>query len=166
MRDVHAPQRVLRRGACAVSPASSRRRGMRIRTFEFERDLDPVLDLWRTAGKGIQLSPSDAPQELRKKLSRDPDLFLVAEQGQALLGAVLGGFDGRRGIVYHLAVRPDERKRGIGRALMLELERRLKEKGCLKYYLLVTKDNREAIQFYEHLGAEVMDLYVIGRVLP
>lgn len=139
---------------------------MRIRTFVFDRDLDPVLDLWRNAGEGIQLSPSDAPDEIRKKLSRDPDLFLVAEEGGRILGAVLGGFDGRRGMVYHLAVRRDRRGRGIGRDLMLELERRLKDRGCVKYYLLVTKDNQDAIGFYEHLGAEVMDLFVMGRVLP
>ena len=38
-----------------------------------------MLDLWSTAGPGIQLGRSDEPEEIRKKLARDPDLFLVAE---------------------------------------------------------------------------------------
>jgi ribosomal protein S18 acetylase RimI-like enzyme len=50
--------------------------------------------------------------------------------------------------------------------LMLELERRLKEKGCIKYYLLVTRDNEQAMRFYEDLGWERMDLHVYGKEIP
>jgi ribosomal protein S18 acetylase RimI-like enzyme len=48
---------------------------------------------------------------------------------------------------------------------MDELEKRLREKGCLRCYLLVTRDNLEAIQFYENLGWEVMDLLTFGKDL-
>jgi ribosomal protein S18 acetylase RimI-like enzyme len=136
-----------------------------IRTFDEQRDLDRVFDLWSTAGPGIQLSRSDDPQELRKKLKRDPDLFLVAESDGQLVGAVMGGFDGRRGIVYHLAVRQERRRHGIGTALMEELERRLRDKGCLKVYLLVTKDNPRALGFYQAAGWEIMDLHLLGKVI-
>lgn len=138
---------------------------MQIREFDFTRDLGSVLDLWSTAGDGIQLGRSDGPEEIRKKLARDPDLLLVAEDKGRLTGAVMGGFDGRRGMVYHLAVAAGERGKGIGRALMAELERRLQAKGCLKYYLLVTKDNPEAVEFYERQGWEVMDLILMGKVI-
>jgi len=136
---------------------------MHIRTADFERDLPKVLDLWRTAGPGIHLGRSDTPPELRKKMERDPDLFLVAEEDGALLGAILGGFDGRRGLVYHLAVTPGLRRAGLGRRLMDELERRLRERGCLKVYLLVTRDNPEALDFYSKLGWEPMDLHLLGK---
>jgi ribosomal protein S18 acetylase RimI-like enzyme len=138
---------------------------MTIRTFDPNADLQAVLNLWRTAGTGIQLSPSDHPEEIHKKLQRDPDLFLVAEEESRIVGAVLGGFDGRRGMVYHLAVHPSLRRRGIGRALMGELESRLREKGCLKYYLLITHDNAEGMDFYRELGWERMDLHVMGKVI-
>ena len=138
---------------------------MQIREFAFTRDLDSVLGLWSAAGSGIQLGRSDEPAEIRKKLARDPDLILVAEDKGRLIGAVMGGFDGRRGMVYHLAVAAGERGKGIGRALMAELERRLQAKGCLKYYLLVTKDNPEAVEFYERQGWEVMDLILMGKVI-
>jgi len=136
-----------------------------IREFEFASDWESVLDLWSHAGPGIQLSVSDQPQEIRKKLERDPDLFLVAQDGGQLVGTVLGGFDGRRGIVYHLAVRSDRRRQGIGQALMDELEARLQAKGCLKYYLLVTHDNEDALAFYRERGSEIMPLYVLGKVI-
>ena len=138
---------------------------MKIREFTFTSDFDQVLSLWKEAGDGIQLSPSDSPDEIQKKMLRDPDLFIVAELGGEIIGSVLGGFDGRRGMVYHLAVRKDHRGKGIGRQLMQALEERLRSKGCLKYYLLVTKTNEEAISFYESLGSEVMGLLVMGKVI-
>lgn len=138
---------------------------MQIREFNVEVDYDVVRALWREAGSGIQLSPSDEQHEIRKKLNRDPDLFLVAEEGKRIVGAVLGGFDGRRGMVYHLAVQPEYRERGIGRTLMEELEHRLRTKGCLKYYLLVTKDNQEALAFYGQMGCDEMELLVMGKKL-
>ena len=46
---------------------------------------------------------------------------------------------------------------------MEELERRLRGRGCLKAYLLVTRDNDEAIAFYEKVGWEIMDLHVMGK---
>jgi ribosomal protein S18 acetylase RimI-like enzyme len=134
-----------------------------IRAFVYPDDYPAVLELWKNAGPGIHLRRSDTPEEIAKKIRRDPDLFLVAEADAALVGAVLGGFDGRRGMMYHLAVAEAYRGRGIGLALMDELERRLREKGCIRYYLLVTPDNEGAIQFYERHGWERMPLYAYGK---
>ena len=138
---------------------------MILRNFDINGDMQAVLDLWNNAGEGIGLSPSDRPEELRKKLRRDPDLFLVAEEDDKIVGAVLGGFDGRRGMVYHLAVSQHQRRKGTGSLLMAELESRLRAKGCLKYYLLVKPDNQEAHDFYGELGWEQMDLHVMGKVI-
>lgn len=138
---------------------------MAIRTFDFDRDYQAVRELWLNSGPGIQLSRSDEPEEVRKKTGRDADLFIVAEDEGRLIGSVIGGFDGRRGLVYHLAVAEDQRRRGIGRALMDEIERRLRAKGCLKYYLLVTQDNEGALAFYESMDCERMDLFVLGKVI-
>lgn len=136
---------------------------MLIRTFDFPRDLDAVITLWRASGPGVRLGLSDTPEEISKKLKRDPDLFLVAEDAGQVIGAVLGGFDGRRGLVYHLAVAPEQRGRGLGSALMAELESRLKAKGCRKYYLLVTRDNGGVVDFYRRLGWDVMPVQLMGK---
>lgn len=138
---------------------------MNIREFVYENDLQAVLELWKGGSPGIRVSPSDDPVEIRKKLLRDPDLFLVAEEDARIVGAVVGGFDGRRGMVYHLTVEPIQRGRGFGLALMRELEERLRHKGCFKYYLLVTKDNQDAVAFYQRIGCEVMDMLILGKVI-
>jgi ribosomal protein S18 acetylase RimI-like enzyme len=139
--------------------------GVQLRTFSFDEDWQAVHALWARSGPGVQFSRSDESAEILKKLRRDPDLFLVAEQAGQVVGAVMGGYDGRRGLVYHLAIAPEVRRLGIGKALMDEVEARLREKGCLKSYLLVTKDNADVLAFYSELGWEVMDMYLMGKVL-
>jgi ribosomal protein S18 acetylase RimI-like enzyme len=136
-----------------------------IREFSFPEDYQQVYTLWSQAGPGIHLRRSDEPQEIAKKLQRDADLFLVAQIDHQIVGTIMGGFDGRRGMMYHLAISPPYRKQGIGSALVDELENRLRAKGCIRYYLLVTPDNQEAIRFYENRGWEQMDLYTYAMDL-
>jgi ribosomal protein S18 acetylase RimI-like enzyme len=128
-----------------------------VREFHYLQDYPAVVRLWEEMEKGIHLGPSDRPAEIQKKLQRDPELFLVAETGGEIIGAVMGGFDGRRGMVYHLAVAASFRRRGIASGLMSELESRLRAKGCLKCYLLVTVDNEEAMGYYERHGWSAME---------
>jgi ribosomal protein S18 acetylase RimI-like enzyme len=136
-----------------------------MREFCFPQDYPAVCALWQHAGPGIQLRRSDQPEEIAKKLLRDPELFLVTENKTEIIGTVIGGFDGRRGMMYHLAVAPAYRRQGVGAALMGELERRLRAKGCIRYYCLVTKDNMPAVQFYEGHGWQRMDLYALAKDL-
>jgi ribosomal protein S18 acetylase RimI-like enzyme len=137
-----------------------------IREFNYPQDYEDARRLWEIAGPGIHVRGSDQPDEIQKKLQRDPDLFLVAEVDGTLAGTVIGGFDGRRGMIYHLAVNAGYRQQGIGGKLMDEVEKRLKAKGCLKSYLLVTIDNEEAMRFYEKRKWERMDtLYIYGKEL-
>jgi len=136
-----------------------------LREFQITTDYSQVITLWQNAGPGIHIRRSDYEEEISKKLQRDPDLFLVAEAGGRIIGTVLGGFDGRRGMVYHLAVDSSFRNIGIGTALMVELEKRMKQKGCLRTYLLVTRDNLDAIRFYESQLWEQMDLLIYGKDL-
>ncbi|MBL8061712.1 MAG: GNAT family N-acetyltransferase [Anaerolineales bacterium] len=123
-----------------------------LREFNFDADYERVLKLWQGIEAGMTVGRSDTPEEIKKKVERDPDLFLVAEQENDILGTVIGAFDGRRGMIYHLAVRQDMRQHGLGAKLLTEVEKRLQAKGCLKCYLLVLADNTTAIQFYEGRG--------------
>lgn len=136
-----------------------------LREFRFPDDYAKVINLWNHAGSGIHVRRSDELAELEKKIQRDPELFLVVEYDDQIIGSVLGGFDGRRGMVYHLAVAEKYRKKGIGKLLMNELENRMRSKGCIRSYLLVTHDNLDAIRFYENTGWEQMDLAVFGKNL-
>ena len=148
-----------------------------IREFTLN-DYDIVYALWQNAGDGIGIGRSDTRDEIAKKVQRDPDLFLVAEDetsevsqdfgslgSRRIIGAVIGGFDGRRGLIYHLAVDQAYRGNGIGKLLMAEVEKRLAAKGCLKSYLLVTRENTDVIEFYNRLGWEEMTVTLMGKTI-
>jgi ribosomal protein S18 acetylase RimI-like enzyme len=128
-----------------------------VREFHFPEDYAAVRQLWESMERGVHVGRSDTPAEIQKKLVRDPDLFLVAEHGDKIIGTVIGGFDGRRGLLYHLAVEGSFRGQGIGALLLSEVESRLRQKGCLKCYLMVTPDNQEAMRYYEKRGWHPMD---------
>lgn len=137
-----------------------------IRTYSHPDDFPAVRNLWENAGPGIQLRKSDELEEIEKKARHDPDLFLLAESKGKLVGTVIGGFDGRRGLIYHLAVEASVRETGIGHLLMQAVEGKLKSKGCIRCYLLVTRDNEHAMKFYENQGWSRMDnVHVYGKEL-
>lgn len=123
-----------------------------IREFSFDADYDRVLCLWHSIETGMHVGPSDSPEEIKKKLERDPDLFLVSEFENEIIGTIIGAFDGRRGMIYHLAVHNNFRRQGVGQALLSEVEKRLQAKGCLKCLLVVLEDNLGAMHFYEECG--------------
>jgi len=135
---------------------------IRLREFTLE-DYDAVLALWQNAGDGLGIGRSDTRAEIAKKLQRDPDLFLVAEDDGTIIGTVIGGYDGRRGLIYHLAVARAYRERGIGTLLMNEVERRLRAKGCLRAYLLVKRGNEQVVEFYHQRGWETMDVTLMAK---
>ena len=129
---------------------------MHIRDFHFPEDYPQVENLWASMEKGVKLGRSDTLEEIQKKIAHSPDLFIVAEENGQIIGTVIGGFDGRRGLIYHLAVNVSFRGHGIGSRLMDAIESRLRAKGCLRCYLLVTSDNSEAMRYYEKRGWEHM----------
>jgi ribosomal protein S18 acetylase RimI-like enzyme len=112
---------------------------MEIRTYR-DGDGDRLRTFWLTCG--IKIRPGDD----------DASLARFAAQNGHLVGSALAGWDGRRGWLYHVAVHRDERRRGIGRTLVADIERRLRELGCPKLNLIVWDDNTWAMQFWEALG--------------
>ena len=139
---------------------------VQIRALRFPEDYKQVFELWQTIEKGVHVGRSDTLAEIGKKLERDADLFLVAEVAGKIIGSVIGGFDGRRGIIYHLAVASTFRGQGVGSRLMDEVESRLRTKGCLKCYLLVTVDNLEVEDYYRQHGWQQMDqVHIFGKEL-
>jgi len=136
---------------------------MKIREFRIE-DYPMVHDLWQTAG--LILRPGDELEDVKLKLQRDADLFLVAEQDDEILGSVIGGWDGRRGWIYHLAVRPKHQRKGIGLGLVREVEKRLVAKGAKKVNAQVYKWNERSSEFFKAIGYDAQpDLIMIGKQL-
>ena len=136
---------------------------MKIREFKIQ-DYTIVRTLWQVAG--LILRPGDELEDVKLKLQRDPDLFLVAEQVDEIVGSVIGGWDGRRGWIYHLAVKPEHQRKGIGVGLVREVERRLVTKGAKKVNAQVYKWNERSSEFFRAIGYETQpDLIMIGKQL-
>lgn len=136
---------------------------MRIREFRLD-DYPIVRDLWQAAG--LELRPGDDLEDIKLKLQRDPELFLIAEQNDRIVGSVIGGWDGRRGWIYHLAVSPNYQRKGFGAGLVQELEKRLVDKGAKMVNAQVHKLNEKSSTFFKSIGYdERSHLIMIGKQL-
>jgi ribosomal protein S18 acetylase RimI-like enzyme len=110
--------------------------------------------------------PRNKPAALiDRKLAVDPELLLVAILDGKLVGAVMAGFDGFRGWIYHLAVTTEYRRRGIGTQLVRVAEAGLLARGCPKVNLQVRATNQGVVGFYQSLGYEVEERISMGRPL-
>jgi ribosomal protein S18 acetylase RimI-like enzyme len=112
--------------------------------------VEQVLGLWRRAA--AEPSVTDDAGALRRRLARDPDLFLLAWDRRRLVGTLMGGWDGWRGHLYRLAVDPACRRRGIARRLVREVEARLRRLGAVRIDGIVVQRNRRAGAFWSELG--------------
>ncbi len=127
-------------------------------------DTDAVSALWELVFAGDP-PRNHPPDVIRRKLATQPELFLVAVQNGYLIGTVLGGYDGFRGWIYHLAVHPDQQRQGYGRRLVEAVERQLCALGCPKLNLQVRATNRSTVRFYKALGYLVEDHVSMGKEL-
>ena len=116
-------------------------------------DVLAVRALWAKC-EGLGDGPGDTPDALTRFLARNPGLSQVAESEGAIVGAVLCGHDGRRGLIYRLAVGPAHRRQGIARALVSQCVSGLAGEGIERAMLFVLKDNAEARGFWESVGGK------------
>jgi ribosomal protein S18 acetylase RimI-like enzyme len=129
-----------------------------------DQDHDAVVAIWGTV---FPMDPSwNEPVEfIRRRRSVQHDLFWVAQDGADIVGTVLAGYDGVRGWIYHLAVDPSRRRRGIARLLMQAAEDRLEHLGCPKINLQVRMNNTSVVEFYKTLGYSVEERVKMGKPL-
>jgi ribosomal protein S18 acetylase RimI-like enzyme len=114
--------------------------GIAIREARVE-DCADILELWQLTVSGSPVM--DTAQHLRTIIEQNGDMLLVAEFQGRIVGTVLGGWDLWRGHIYRLAVHPDQRRQGIARALMCEIQERLRNRGARRVYALTeTADGR------------------------
>jgi len=111
---------------------------------------DEVRALWQASG--IHIRPGDDDVSLARLLSRNPGLCLVGCKSDRIVATALGGFDGRRGWLYHVATHPDMRRRGIATRIVREVEERLRTQGCKKLNLIVWDEEEDAMAFWTAIG--------------
>ncbi|MEI7492571.1 MAG: GNAT family N-acetyltransferase [Bacteroidota bacterium] len=122
------------------------------RTMEAS-DILAAIELWKTM-KGLAIRGSDNIRDLTDHVNMNRKHNFVAVSEKQMVGTVLGGFDGRRGYIYHLAVKQGFRNKGIGRELMESCFRSFKEINVSKCHMMVLQDNTEAQEFYKKIGCE------------
>ena len=136
---------------------------MEIRSY-IESDEPEVAALWREVFPGNP-AWNEPESDIRRKLKIQRELFLVAMIDITLVGTAMAGYDGHRGWVYYVAVKPEFRRQGIGEALMKQIEQGLKKIGCHKLNLQVRAENDEVVAFYKKLGYKVEPRVSMGKLL-
>jgi len=124
---------------------------MRIRDFRIE-DYDAVTALWTAAGLPFRPNGRDRREPVAREIEGDRALSLVAEEGPRIVGVVFGTHDGRKGWINRLAVAPDLRRRGLAKALVGEVEARLRRLGIGIVGCLIEQENRVSQAAFAELG--------------
>ena len=134
-----------------------------IRPFQ-ATDAPSVVEIWNGAFKATQ--PWHDPREmLCRKANQYDGMTFVAEVDAVIVGAVMVGYDGVRGWIYHITVSPDHQRRGIGRLLLKKAESTLQAAGCPKINLQVLPTNADVRAFYERSGYNAEDRISFGKPL-
>ncbi len=137
---------------------------LQVRTFD-RADEAAVVALWEACR--LTRPWNDPRKDIARKLTVQPELFLVGVEDGALIASVMAGYEGHRGWVNYLAVAPSCRGRAYGRTLMERVETLLLERGCPKLNLLVRSANADVLAFYRHLGYAPDDAVALGkRLIP
>lgn len=129
-------------------------------------DYDAVYALWLSC-RGMGLNNLDDSREgVERFLKRNPDTCFVAEDGRNIVGVIIAGNDGRRGYIYHTAVNPEFRRKGIARALVNAALEALHDLGINKTALVVFERNADGNAFWESIGfTERNDLVYRNKAL-
>ena len=113
-------------------------------------DIDAVVSLWTRCD--LTRPWNDARADIALARSSANAAILVARDGSAIVAAVMVGHDRHRGWFYYLAVDPDRRGHGFGRAITQAAEQWLAKRGIAKVMLMVRPDNAAVQGFYSALG--------------
>ena len=114
------------------------------------RDREALISLWQTVFPDDP--PHNAPPKLLSEKLAVDDLVFVIEQGDEIVGGCIAGFDGHRGWLYAVGVKPRYRRSGAGTKLVNHVLDELSSMGCIKANIQIRSSNREVIRFYRELG--------------
>lgn len=124
-----------------------------------------VIELWQRCG--LTRPWNDPKKDIERKLTEQPELFLVGRINGSIVATVMAGFDGHRGWVNYLAVAEQHRDKGLGRILMARVEELLKERGCPKINIQIRASNADVVEFYRKVGYTTDDVVCVGkRLIP
>ena len=126
-------------------------------------DETAVIALWQRCE--LTRPWNDPRKDIERKLTVQPELFVVGERQGQIVATAMAGFDGHRGWINYLAVSPEVQKKGLGRQLMTHVEQALTAMGCPKLNLQVRAGNAQALAFYQAIGYGQDELVSMGKRL-
>lgn len=135
---------------------------MKIRSFTIE-DEKAVIELWQKCD--LVRSWNNPRADIVRKLKVNPELFVVGVLDGKIIAAAMGGYEGHRGWVNYLAIDPSYQRKGFGRQIMQDIEKRLLALGCPKISLQVRNGNTQALEFYNRIGYKEDNVISLGKRL-
>lgn len=137
-------------------------KSMRIRKYKFA-DRNKLIRLWQECRL---INPKNDPKkDIERKLKVRPGWLLIGEEKGIIVASVMVGYEGHRGWINYLAVKPDFQSNGFGTMIMEKAEKILKKAGCPKINLQVRKENRKVLNFYKKLGFAEDKVISLGKRL-
>ncbi|MDP9172675.1 MAG: GNAT family acetyltransferase [Planctomycetota bacterium] len=133
---------------------------MQIRQFQ-PGDEPGVISLWQECDLIRPLN--DPHKDIHRKLSVNPEMFLIGFFEGIIVASVMAGYEGHRGWLNYLAVAPEFRGRGFGKQMVAAAEDLLQNAGCPKINLQVRVTNPGVIAFYQRIGYSVDDVVSMGK---
>jgi len=122
-----------------------------------------MISLWQECGLIV---PWNNPlTDIARKAADSPELFFTAKIEKRLVASCMAGYDGHRGWIYFLAVRPEWQRLGLAACLISQAETSLIELGCPKLELMVRETNTEVMAFYEAIGYQLDPVRVLSKRL-
>ncbi|WP_100065494.1 GNAT family N-acetyltransferase [Miniphocaeibacter massiliensis] len=115
-------------------------------------DYYEAVNLWKnTTGMGLR-NIDDTYEGIKFFIEYNPELSIVYEEDGHVEGTILCGFDGKRAYLYHVAISEKIKGRGIGKKMVLHIEKILKEKNINGIALVAFCKNEIGNRFWDNLG--------------
>jgi ribosomal protein S18 acetylase RimI-like enzyme len=119
-------------------------------------DYEVAVELWKRV-EGVEIAEGDDREGVAQFIARNAGLSRVAIDRPKIVGIAFCGQDGRRGYIYHLAVDPNYRGRGLGKRLVDECLEGLRRLGLKRANIMVATDNPRGREFWSKCGWEELD---------
>lgn len=126
-------------------------------------DEPQIVQMWNECG--LTRPQNDPARDIVRKLTVQPELFLVGVVNDRIIASIMAGYEGHRGWLNYLAVYPDMRQKGLGRQMVSAAEKKLGELGCPKINLQVRATNAAAMAFYQKMGYAEDKVVSLGKRL-
>ena len=135
---------------------------MYIRTFKKE-DEQQIIKLWQECN--LTTAWNNPKRDIERKIQDSPEFFFVGEIDNKIVASCMAGYDGHRGWIYYLAVKPDLQRQKLASEIMGHAEAALTHMGCPKIDLMVRKSNSGVISFYHKIGYNDDPVVVLSKRL-